>query len=197
MNTLFLVDGGYFFKSCQKCSEVSCSSFVTVCARHVRVVFSLSLSLSLLTLFLSLCCCVFRRCTVVDARGADRGAPQLGGARIDIELLQKFLQRKIGCEFTHQFWFDSLRDSDDSARGFINMLNAHQIRTEMRSVKTMSVLCRDERCACPHRHVRNAIQREVQAPVQEPDVAVGHGKAIGMGNDVHGQVLSRGWVGPL
>ena len=103
---------------------------------------------------------------------SSRMCSQLGGAKVDIGLLKSLLAKRCGCGdqgFAHMFWFDSLRENDDSASRFITMLNAHQIRTEMRSVKTMAVVCRDEKCSCAHRNVRHAIHREVQAGV---DVAI-------------------------
>jgi uncharacterized LabA/DUF88 family protein len=127
---------------------------------------------------------------------ASKESAQLNGRRIDFARLLRFLVRTIGSEFTHRYWIDSARPDEDNnqflkvrekkkkkkrlfvsprrvfVRSFAQVLNSHQIRTEIRPLKNMNVLCRERNCNCVHSangRTGRAIRREVQAGV---DVAI-------------------------
>jgi hypothetical protein len=105
----------------------------------------------------------------------------LGGRRVEFSRLLRVLVRHVGTELTQMYWIDSASarggsggggDEEYASNAFLKLLNAHQIRTEIRPVKSMNVVCHERHCNCAHsassKHCR-PIRREVQAGV---DVAI-------------------------
>ena len=110
-----------------------------------------------------------------------KSSAALGGRRVEFARLLRVLVRHVGTELTQMYWIDSASargggggggDDEYASNAFLKLLNAHQIRTEIRPVKSMSVVCHDRQCNCAHsvssKHCR-PIRREVQAGV---DVAI-------------------------